>query len=65
MESNDLLGFVRSNLRAVGPKAWPAISEATGKPLSLLRKVAYGDRKNPKLDTIQPIANYFRGGEPQ
>lgn len=60
MEPTDLLDFVRSNLRAVGPRAWPAISEATGKPLSTLRKIAYGDRKNPKLDTIQPIANHFR-----
>lgn len=56
-----MLAFVRSGLRAVGPKAWPAIAAATGKPLSTLRKIAYGDRKNPKLATIEPIANHLRG----
>lgn len=60
MDSPDLLSFVRNGLKAAGPKAWPEISTATGKPLSTLRKIAYGDRKNPRLDTIQPIANYLR-----
>lgn len=63
METSDLLNFVRTSLRAVGAREWPAIAEATGKPLSTLRKIAYGDRKNPQLDTIQPIANYFHGSE--
>lgn len=58
-EPSDLLTYVRDNLRAVGPRCWPAIAEATGKPISTLRKIAYRDRKNPKLDTVQPIANYF------
>jgi predicted transcriptional regulator len=65
MQPPDLLAFVRSNLRAIGPKEWPAIAEATGKPLSTLRKIAYGDRKNPKLDTIEPIANHLRERLPQ
>lgn len=60
MEQTDLLAFVVTSLRAAGPKRWPAISTATGKPISTLRKLAYGDRKNPRLDTIEPIANHFR-----
>ena len=60
MDNPDLLGFVRRGLKEVGPKAWPAISEATGKPISTLRKIAYGDRRNPRLDTIEPLANWLR-----
>jgi hypothetical protein len=63
MQPTDMLLYVRQNLRAVGPRCWPAIACATGKPLSTLRKIAYGDRKNPKLDTIQPVANYFQDQE--
>lgn len=57
---SDLLAFVRAGLKAAGPKAWPGIAEATGKPVSTLRKIAYGDRRNPRLDTIQPIANHLQ-----
>lgn len=60
MEQTDLLAYVVSSLRAIGPKGWPEVSVATGKPISTLRKIAYGDRKNPRLDTIEPIANYCR-----
>lgn len=56
----DLLSYVRNGLKTAGAKSWPDIAEASGKPLSLLRKIAYGDRKNPRLDTIQPIANQLR-----
>ena len=65
MEQTDLLAFVIGSLRAAGPQAWPAIAAATGKPVSTLRKLAYGDRKNPRLDTIEPIANHFRGAGAQ
>ncbi len=60
MQTPDLLSFVRTGLRAIGPREWPAIAAATGKPLSTLRKIAYGDRKNPKLDTIEPVANWLK-----
>lgn len=60
MQPTDLLAYVKSELRAVGPRAWPQIAAAIGKPESLLRKIAYGNRKNPRLDSIQPIANHFQ-----
>lgn len=41
-------------------KAWPRISETTGVPENTLRKLAYGDRKNPQLNTIQPLYDYFK-----
>jgi hypothetical protein len=51
-----LLVFVRRRLREEGSANWPAIAAACGKPLSVLRKLAYGDRENPRLNTIEPIA---------
>lgn len=66
MQTTDLLAYVKDNLRAVGPKAWPAIANETEKPLSLLRKIAYGNRRNPRLDTLQPLVNWFaKNGKPQ
>lgn len=56
----DLLVYVRARLRAIGPKGWPPIAKATGKHIRTLHKLAYGDTRNPKLNTIQPIANHLR-----
>lgn len=58
MEST--LEFLRRHLKAAGPKCWPQIAEEAGVAASLLRKLAYGDRANPRLLTIEPLVNYFR-----
>lgn len=60
VNTENLLGYVRRRLREEGPKNWPAIAEASKKPVSTLRKIAYGDRNNPRLDTIEPIADELR-----
>lgn len=59
MEQPSLLTKVRLKLREVGPKAWPEIAEATGVKESALRKMAYGDRKNPRLSNLEPVLQYF------
>lgn len=56
----DLLAFVKRRLRADGPKKWPEVAQETGRGVALLRKIAYGDRKNTKLDTIQPVVTYYQ-----
>lgn len=56
----DLLAYVRARLLELGPQRWPAVAKATRKPITTLRKIAYGDRLNPQLNTIQPIANHLR-----
>lgn len=46
-------------LKQVGSARWEAIAEAAGVAKSLPRKIAYGDRENPGVNTIQPLLNYF------
>lgn len=59
MES-DILPFVRKSLREAGKDIWPVISADTGVPENTLRKLAYNDRKNPRLSTVEPVAKWFR-----
>ena len=60
MVQTDLLAYVVHGLRTLGPKRWPEVAEATGKSIPTLRKLAYRDRTNPELSTIEPIANWLR-----
>jgi hypothetical protein len=60
MNDELLVVFVRRRLREEGSKNWPAIAAACGKSLSVLRKLAYGDKANPRIDTIEPIAIHLR-----
>jgi hypothetical protein len=65
MES--IIDYLIRQLRDAGPRRWSAIAaeinadlpagESIGEPL--LRKIAYGDRENPGVKTVQPIVNYF------
>lgn len=52
----DLRGALKAD-RSV----WPVIARSTGVSENTLRKLAYGDRKNPQLNTIQPLYDYFNG----
>lgn len=63
MSDETILGYVRRRLREEGPTHWPEIATRAEKPLSTLRKIAYGDRRNPRLDTIEPIAATLRERE--
>lgn len=54
------LAYIKDRLRKEGPKKWPKIAALTGRGVPLLKKIAYSDRKNPKLDTIMPLLEYFR-----
>jgi len=44
-------------------KAWPGIAKATGISENTLRKLAYGDRKNPTYGTLQPLFVHFNAAE--
>ena len=59
MDTNTILNQVISNLRAAGPKAWDDIAEKTGIPKDTIRKIAYRDRKNPRISTLQPLVRHF------
>ncbi|WP_431512598.1 hypothetical protein [Variovorax sp. DAIF25] len=57
MES--IIIFLKRRLREVGPSRWEAIASATGVARTLPRKIAYGDRENPGVETIQPLLDFF------
>jgi transcriptional regulator with XRE-family HTH domain len=61
--SESTVEFLRRQLRLAGARQWPKIAERTGMSANTLRKMAYGDRKNPRIDTIEPLMRYFRANE--
>jgi hypothetical protein len=58
---------LRCSLRAAGPARWPQIADAINQgradgehvSVHLMRKIAYGDRENPRVQTIQPLLDHF------
>jgi hypothetical protein len=55
-----ILDYVKRRLREVGHSRWDAVSAAAGVASSLPRKIVYGDRANPGVQTVQPLLDYFR-----
>ena len=53
------MDFLRRRLKETGASRWEAIAEATGVSPRLPSKIAYGDRDNPRIETIQPLLDYF------
>lgn len=62
-----IIDYLKRKLKESGPKRWTAIASAVSAQLPdgdkfsehLLRKIAYGDRENPGVATIQPLLDYF------
>lgn len=62
-----VIDYLKRKLREAGAANWPAIADVVneGLPedrrigLALLRKIAYGDRDNPGVQTVQPLLDYF------
>lgn len=55
-----ILDYLKRQLRAAGPKRWPAIAAATGCSVHTIRKVAYNDIENPGVVTMQPLLDLFQ-----
>lgn len=63
-----LIDFLRTRLRAAGSARWKPMADAIneGRPGEkvigepLLRKLAYGDRGNPGVVTVQPVIDYLK-----
>jgi hypothetical protein len=63
MDNTPILPQLRDALKRAGPAAWPEIAKTTGNSVHGLRKLAYGDRKNPSLKTVQSLLEHFRAAE--
>lgn len=57
MES--IIDFLKRRLREAGASRWEAIAVEAGVARTLPRKIAYDDRENPGVATIQPLLDYF------
>lgn len=54
----DLLSFVVRNLREnVG--RWKEIADASGVPYSTVAKIGQQETKNPRIESVQALANHF------
>jgi hypothetical protein len=55
----NVIDYLKRKLRESGPSSWDAIAAECGVAKTLPRKVAYGDRENPGIQTVQPLLTYF------
>lgn len=61
MES--IVAYLKRKLMEAGSHRWDAIAAECGVAKSLPRKLAYGDRENPRIQTVQPLVDYFRAAD--
>ncbi|WP_294768594.1 hypothetical protein [uncultured Rhodoferax sp.] len=54
-----IIDYLKRRLKEAGPQRWEAIAEVCGVAKTLPRKIAYEDRENPGVQTIQPILDFF------
>lgn len=50
---------LKRRLKEAGPSRFDAIAARTGVALSFIRKFVYGSRENPRVQTIQPLLDFF------
>ncbi len=51
--------YLKRRLKEAGPARFCAISDESGVALSFIRKFVYGSRENPRVQTVQPLLDYF------
>lgn len=54
-----ILEHLKRKLRGAGIARWELIAAECGVAKTLPRKIVYGDRENPGVQTIQPLLTYF------
>lgn len=57
--SESIYAFVLEKLQATKYR-WPAVSAGSGVPIRTLEKIARQETRNPKIETIEKLASYFR-----
>lgn len=53
------MDYLKRKLREAGPSRWEAIATEANVAKTLPRKIAYDDRENPGVGTVQPLLDYF------
>lgn len=57
------LAYVKDQLGAHSRDEWRACGRATKVPFSTIKRIAYGQTKNPGVIAVDKIAAYFRTRE--
>lgn len=55
----DIIEVLRDRLRREGRARWREIAAQAGVSPKLPEKIVYGLRQNPRVQTIQPLLDYF------
>lgn len=55
-----IIEYLKRNLREAGSQRWELIAAECGIAKSLPRKIAFNDRDNPGIQTVQPLIDYFQ-----
>lgn len=58
-----IIDYLQTRLKEAGPRRFARIAQEAGVSVSLLPKLAYGMRDNPRVQTIQPLLDYFQAVE--
>lgn len=51
--------FLKRRLKEAGASRFDAIADQAGVTPSFIRKFVYGSRENPRIQTVQPLLDYF------
>lgn len=54
-----IIVYLRRRLREAGAATWERIADEAGVSRRLPAKIAYGERDNPLVGTVQPLLDYF------
>lgn len=61
----NILNFVKEKISACSYKELETVSADTGVPYGTLMKIKAGETENPRINTIQPLLNYFSNHKKQ
>lgn len=61
----DDLELIKTRLAAAPISSLRSLSVDTGIPFGTLFKIKYGTTKNPRWETVKPLAAYYRKQGPQ
>ena len=59
MHVEPISDHLNRRLREAGASRFEAIASHTGVAVSFIRKFVYGSRENPRIQTIQPLIDFF------
>lgn len=58
-DAETITDYLKRRLRDAGASRFTSIASAAGVTDSFIRKFVYGSRENPRIQTIQPLLDYF------